>query len=393
MIADITVNKIRTNAGNRKIAALGWNEKKAGELSIKGLDVVKCFTGNSDVIDTNTDFFSNFSELKDKKDDLYIVVLVNNPGNPDSQKNLMKAYGFSEVRDYIFLDPPSKIVEKKQAKYSDEYGNVIVNLPENTTVTVTGWGNKIKFGSKIDFKGKLIIKVNGNNNEFDIENGFAVTESVMNISSTGDNNRMRIKENCKVLNSGGVTKIRLLGNALFSCGKNTTISGFEAGVVRNTFFEIGENCLFSYFIVIQTGDGHSIFDINTKENISSAAGKRKGVVLGNHVWVGMRAFLLPCTVGDGSVIGAQSVVKGKYPNNCALAGSPAKVVRKNIAWSSLNEAEDISLCGAYISPTDCSELKMDQKEKIAELEKRVTELEEIINELKKSGKRGFFKKK
>ncbi|MCI6580950.1 MAG: hypothetical protein MSH15_02990 [Oscillospiraceae bacterium] len=393
MIADITVNKIRANAGKRKIAALGWNEKYNEDLSMKGLDIVRCFTGNRNIIEKNTDFFSDFSEMNGKNNEFYIIVLVNNPDNPDSQKNLLKANGFSEVKDYIYLNPPSaKILDKKQNKYSDEYGNVVLNLPENTTVSVSGWGNKISFSEEISFKGKFIVKIIGNDNEFEIGKGFAVTESVMNISCTGDNNRMRIKENCKVLNSGGVSKIRLLGNALFSCGKNTIISGFEAGIVRNTFFEIGEDCLFSYFVVIQTGEEHSIFDIDTEENISSAAGKRKGVVLGNHVWVGMRAFLLPCTVGDGSVVGAQSVVKGKYPNNCALAGSPAKVVRKNIAWSSVNEAEDIAVCGEYVSPTDCSELRPGQKERIAELEGRVAELEEIIDELRSSKKRGLFRK-
>ena len=50
MIADITVNKIRANAGKRKIAALGWNEKYNEDLSMKGLDIVRCFTGNRNIL-------------------------------------------------------------------------------------------------------------------------------------------------------------------------------------------------------------------------------------------------------------------------------------------------------------------------------------------------------
>lgn len=35
---------------------------------------------------------------------------------------------------------------------------------------------------------------------------------------------------------------------------------------------------------------------------------------------------------DGTVIGFRSVVIREIPNNCIAVGSPAKVVRKNIAW-------------------------------------------------------------
>ncbi len=393
MISDIIINKIQTKAGKRKICALGWNEKSAEELRLKGIDFEKCFTGNNDIIKKNSNFYFNIKELANKKTDYYIVVLVNNPNNPDSQRNMMKTYGYTEGSDYIYLKPYDvTVIENKQAKYSDEYGNLIINLPSNTAVSLSGWGNRIKFGDGIDFDGKLIIKISGNNNELEFGDGFSVAESVTNISCTGDNNRLRIKENCRILNSGGESKIQLLGNALFRCGKNAVISAFEAGIVRNTFLEIGDYCMFSHFVLIQTGDGYSIFDIDTKENISSAAGKRKGVVLGNHVWVGMRSFILPCNVGDGSIIGAQSVIKGRFPNNCAIAGSPAAVVRKNIAWSSVNEANDISLCLGYVNQTDSSLIIPGYKEKIAELEKRVSELEGIIDKLKSSEKRRLFRK-
>jgi acetyltransferase-like isoleucine patch superfamily enzyme len=38
------------------------------------------------------------------------------------------------------------------------------------------------------------------------------------------------------------------------------------------------------------------------------------------------------SIGDGSVVGLGSIVKGSFPNNCILAGSPAKTVRRDIAW-------------------------------------------------------------
>ena len=40
---------------------------------------------------------------------------------------------------------------------------------------------------------------------------------------------------------------------------------------------------------------------------------------------------IKCT-GSSIFIGANSFVNKKFPNNCILAGSPARLLRKNIAW-------------------------------------------------------------
>ena len=52
------------------------------------------------------------------------------------------------------------------------------------------------------------------------------------------------------------------------------------------------------------------------------------VTLGNSVWLPWRVFVMPgTTIGDGSVIGANSLVQGTIPP-CSLAvGSPARVIR------------------------------------------------------------------
>lgn len=46
-----------------------------------------------------------------------------------------------------------------------------------------------------------------------------------------------------------------------------------------------------------------------------------------------------------SIIGAMSLVKSTIPNNCIAAGIPARVIKKNIAWSRMDGAEDIIECG------------------------------------------------
>lgn len=52
------------------------------------------------------------------------------------------------------------------------------------------------------------------------------------------------------------------------------------------------------------------------------------VTLGKSVWLPWRVFLMPgTTIGDGSVIGANSLVSGTIPPSSLAVGSPAKVIR------------------------------------------------------------------
>jgi len=52
------------------------------------------------------------------------------------------------------------------------------------------------------------------------------------------------------------------------------------------------------------------------------------VTLGKSVWLPWRVFVMPgTTIGDGTVIGADSLVHGTIPPNSLAMGSPAKVVR------------------------------------------------------------------
>src|SRR5216684_7389640 len=52
------------------------------------------------------------------------------------------------------------------------------------------------------------------------------------------------------------------------------------------------------------------------------------VTLGRSVWLPWRVFVMPgSTIGDGSVIGANSLVSGNIPPKSLAVGSPAKVIR------------------------------------------------------------------
>jgi serine O-acetyltransferase len=56
---------------------------------------------------------------------------------------------------------------------------------------------------------------------------------------------------------------------------------------------------------------------------------RKYPIIGNNVQIGAGAAVLgPVKVGDNVFIGAHSVVLEDVPNNCVVAGAPARVVRR-----------------------------------------------------------------
>jgi maltose O-acetyltransferase len=55
----------------------------------------------------------------------------------------------------------------------------------------------------------------------------------------------------------------------------------------------------------------------------------KSVFIGNGVWVGVNATILPgITIGDGCVIAAGAVVTSDCEPNCLYGGVPAKIIKR-----------------------------------------------------------------
>lgn len=55
----------------------------------------------------------------------------------------------------------------------------------------------------------------------------------------------------------------------------------------------------------------------------------KPIRIGRNAWIGFDCVVLPgVTIGDGSIVGARSVVAGDVPPFTLVAGNPARVIRK-----------------------------------------------------------------
>lgn len=113
-----------------------------------------------------------------------------------------------------------------------------------------------------------------------------------------------------------------------SVGKTATLSiGDYVYMNAGTFIEawhdvrIGDHVFMAPFVSIIDDDRHEV---------EPGAALYKGpTIVGNNVWLGRNVAVMPgVTVGDGSVIGVNSVVTRDIPPNSFAAGSPARVIRK-----------------------------------------------------------------
>ena len=111
-------------------------------------------------------------------------------------------------------------------------------------------------------------------------------------------------------------------------GKNCNFGDFVHITAINKIV-IGDNVLTGRWVTI-TDNSHGDTQL---ENLKTAPIKRewvsKGpVIIGNNVWIGDKATILPgVTIGDGAIIGANSVVTSDIPSYCVAGGNPAKIIK------------------------------------------------------------------
>lgn len=84
-------------------------------------------------------------------------------------------------------------------------------------------------------------------------------------------------------------------------------------------------------VYIATDDMHRLEDVETGARLNPFGAH---IRLGRHVWLGRDVAVTGhVDIGDGSVVGMRSLVRGqKVPSNTTVAGTPARVVREGTTW-------------------------------------------------------------
>ncbi len=130
------------------------------------------------------------------------------------------------------------------------------------------------------------------------------------------------KTNPKVLNIG--YKAIIKGNV--SLGDGTYVNGGEICAFNDSKVIIGKKCLISYDVIIRT-DMHN-FDLKDVPIIEQG-NNYKDIVIGDNVWIGYGAYIMPgINIGEGAIIGARAVVTHDVEPFTIVAGVPARAISK-----------------------------------------------------------------
>lgn len=282
----------------------------------------------SRVVEQENNFYAKVTLIEGTQD----TALWNKNKNEESGNNLQlknicdyykKSFNFKNlfsekdsIETYFFNEIP------KQISVVNEFNNsCVLKISKQALLAI--------------FQGKLKLRILNIGSKDIINNCNIFIKSIagnINLSVGEDNVTVVFEENSK-----GNYNFMLWKNSKVVIGKNTTSNGIKV-ICDNSEFICGNDCMFSSDILIQSSDQHGIVDISNKVIINNIY---KSVILGDHVWLGRQSCLLPnAKIGDGSIIGANSMVTKEIPKKVIAVGIPARVTKENMTWSRTREELD-----------------------------------------------------
>lgn len=202
---------------------------------------------------------------------------------------------------------------KLVGSYSDDNGNEIIvgdnTIVDNVEVILRAKNSTVIISPEVEILKNIRLDIAG-------ENGVCIIGRI-----TKKANQFR-------------GEIRLGYNSFISIGDDVTCTRpLFLSAAEGIELHIGDDCMFASGNQVRGDDSHAIYDVLTGIRLN----KSKDIIIGAHTWLAFDAKVFGGSIiGEGSIIGLNSIVKGKFPNNCTIAGSPAKIVRYNTAWERPN---------------------------------------------------------
>ena len=117
--------------------------------------------------------------------------------------------------------------------------------------------------------------------------------------------------------------IKLLGKGL-SVGNNVGLGthgffGCAGGII------IGDDTIFGNYVSLHS-ENHNFAEYDVPIRLQGV--NRKGIRIGCNCWIGAKATILDgAEIGDGCIVAAGAVVRGKFPSNSIIGGVPAKIIK------------------------------------------------------------------
>ena len=150
-----------------------------------------------------------------------------------------------------------------------------------------------------------------------------IIDDYASIDVRGDNGQIVIGDRASIGRFSTITAKS--GAVILNQGVNI---GSYARIATQSKVEIGESTLVAAYAYIGAGNHQSGDD--DIPLIAREMDIKGGVTIGKHCWIGAGAMILDgVTIGDGAIVGAQSLVNKDVPAGAVVAGTPARVLRKD----------------------------------------------------------------
>lgn len=132
-------------------------------------------------------------------------------------------------------------------------------------------------------------------------------------------------------------------------GRNVTIGPNVQSM--GVFCSVGEGALIGPNIHATDGLTTSAAFLNQKlRKAVKSSLNNQPVLIGNDVWIGAHSIILPgVTIGDGSIIGAGSVLTSDVPPYSIWVGNPARLLRYRLAEANIARIQQMDI---YAAPAD-----------------------------------------
>lgn len=315
----VNKNQIELIRNNRKLLIfLGGGIEAAyveSELSRKSIKVDALLNDENDI--------SHISQIKSTENFLIVLKI----GIDDKLISKLHMAGMWPGTDYLYIYHDVSI-KRCTEYYRDIWENEIIVAGElkNCNIRFKGWKSKVIIGINTQIAEGVEINV-GSNSIVNIGDNVRISEG--SVLRCEDNAILTIGDGCIFGESKVVSR-----NDVSIGVKSTFNDGLILICEENTNIKIGNNVLVSSNVHMRSGNGHSLFDISQKINISES---NKHVIIGNHVWIGQdTTILFNCELLDDCVVGAKSLVKKRHEKGSLVYGVPAKTIRSNIGWDVRN---------------------------------------------------------
>lgn len=109
-------------------------------------------------------------------------------------------------------------------------------------------------------------------------------------------------------------------------GSNCGISG--ATIYAFEKIRIGEHCIIGANVKIIDSDLHPLPVSKQLNGLNPDDVKKAPIEISDGCFIGANSIILKGTsLGTNCIVGAGSVVHGTFPDNCIIAGNPAKIIK------------------------------------------------------------------